>query len=166
MPQSQYWSVVRNWTGKAWKWEQRTKYRWLNREVWDSNTIFQKNLWRWQTWKLELDSNSLYLARSEKKLLDVILPEKLHEWKAISLGDYTDTFTANATSFFARLCCITQHKQDKKEPDLYNEELWCTKLLCFCSQTYCCYDRRSKKYKFSRKSLNKRTLGDCGDEPY
>ena len=38
-------------------------------------------------------------------------------------------------------------------------------MLCLCSKTYCCYDSNSKKYKFSSKGLNKRTLEDCGDVP-
>ena len=38
-------------------------------------------------------------------------------------------------------------------------------MLCLCSRTYCCYDRKSNKYKFSSKGLNKRTLEDCGDGP-
>ena len=41
----------------------------------------------------------------------------------------------------------------------------CTKTLCLCSKTYCCYDIKSQKYKFCRKGLNKRTLEDSGDGP-
>ena len=42
-------------------------------------------------------------------------------------------------------------------------EFLCTEMLCLCNKTYCCYDSISNKYKFSSKSLNKRTLEDCGD---
>ena len=38
-------------------------------------------------------------------------------------------------------------------------------MLCLCSKTYCCYDRKSNKYKFSSKGIKKRTLEDCGDGP-
>ena len=38
-------------------------------------------------------------------------------------------------------------------------------MLCLCSKTYCCYDPKSNKYKFSSKGLNKTTLEDCGDGP-
>ena len=38
-------------------------------------------------------------------------------------------------------------------------------MLCLCSKTYCCYDRKSNKYKFSSKGFNRRTLEDCGDGP-
>ena len=38
-------------------------------------------------------------------------------------------------------------------------------MLCLCSKTCCCYDRKSNKYKISSKELNKRTLEDCVDGP-
>ena len=38
-------------------------------------------------------------------------------------------------------------------------------MLCMCSKTYCCYDSKSQKYKFSSKGLNKRALEDSGDGP-
>ena len=36
-------------------------------------------------------------------------------------------------------------------------------MICPCSKTYCCYDAKSDKYKFSSKSLNKRTLEETAD---
>ena len=38
-------------------------------------------------------------------------------------------------------------------------------MLVLCSKTYCCYDNKSKKFKFSSKGLNKRVLEDSGDGP-
>ena len=38
-------------------------------------------------------------------------------------------------------------------------------MLCLCSKTYCCYDSKSEKYKFSSKDLNKSALEDSGDGP-
>ena len=38
-------------------------------------------------------------------------------------------------------------------------------MLCLCSKTYCCYDNKSDKFKFSSKVLNKRVLEDSGDGP-
>ena len=38
-------------------------------------------------------------------------------------------------------------------------------MLFLWSKTYCCYDRKSNKYKFKSKGLNKGTLEDCGDGP-
>ena len=54
-------------------------------------------------------------------------------------------------------------KHDKRESGLFKEEFRCTEMLCLCSKTYCCYDSKSNKYKFSSKGLNKGTLEDCGD---
>ena len=52
-----------------------------------------------------------------------------------------------------------------REPGLFKEEFRCSEMLCLCSKTYCCYDRKSNKYKFSSKGPNKRTLEDCGVGP-
>ena len=52
-----------------------------------------------------------------------------------------------------------------REPELFKEEFRCTKMLYMCSETYCCYNRKSNKYKFSSKGLNKITLEDCGYGP-
>ena len=44
-----------------------------------------------------MDTDSLYLALSEKILEDVILPEKRAEWDKLHSKDCSDNFTANAT---------------------------------------------------------------------
>ena len=77
-------------------------------------------------------------------------------------GDFTVNGTTN---FFLTTCCTKHMKHDTREPGLFQEEFRCTELLCLCSKTYCCYDSNSNKYKFSSKSLNKRTLEDCADGP-
>ena len=46
--------------------------------------------------ELEMDTDSLYLALSEKILNDVILPEKRAGWDQLRSKDGTDNFTANA----------------------------------------------------------------------
>ena len=51
--------------------------------------------------ELEMDTDSFYLALSEKKLKDVILPEKRAEWNQIRSEDCTENFTANATDNFS-----------------------------------------------------------------
>ena len=80
--------------------------------------------------ELEIDTDSLYLALSEKNLEDIILPEKRNEWEAIrSLRsqDCTDSFTANAMgNFFPRTCCSVHKKHDKRELGLFKEEFRCT----------------------------------------
>ena len=113
---------------------------------------------------LEMDTDSPYLSLSEENFEDIILPEKRNEWEAIRSWVCTDSFTANATgNIFPRTCCSAHKKHDKREPGLFKEEFRCSEMLCLCSRTYCCYDRKSNKYKFSSKWLNKRTLEGCGD---
>ena len=116
--------------------------------------------------EVEMDTDSLYLALSGENLEDIILPEKRNEWEAIRSRDCTDTITANATgNFLPRTCCSAHKKHDNRKQGLFKEEFRCTDLLCLCSKTYCCYDRKSNKYKLTSKGLNKGTLEDCGDGP-
>ena len=113
-----------------------------------------------------MDTDSLYLALSEKELYACLREESKAEWELMRTEGCKDDFTANATTnFFPRTCCTKHIKHDKREPGLFKEEFRCTEMLCLCSKTYCCYDSSSNKYKFSSKSLNKRTLEDCGDGP-
>ena len=92
--------------------------------------------------ELDMDTDSLYLALSEENLKDNILPEKRNEWDAIRSRVCTDSFTANATgNFFPRTCCSAHKKHDRGEPGVFKEKFRCTKMLCLCSKTYCCYDR-------------------------
>ena len=116
--------------------------------------------------ELEMDTDSLYLALSEKELYDCIREESKAEWGLLRTKDCKYDFTANATTnFFPKTCCTKHIKHDRREPALFKEEFRCTEMLCLCSKTYCCYDSNSNKYKFSSKGLNKRTLEDCGDGP-
>ena len=99
--------------------------------------------------ELEMDTDSLYLALSEENLEDVILPEKRAEWRQLRSKDCMDNFTANATdNFFPMTCCNVHKKHDKRGPGLFKEEFRCAEMLCLCSKTYCCYDKRTNKHKF------------------
>ena len=52
--------------------------------------------------ELDRDTDSLLLALSEKKMEDVILPEKKRaKWVKLRFKDCTDNFTANATDNFS-----------------------------------------------------------------
>ena len=114
--------------------------------------------------ELEMDTDSLYLALPEKD--DCIREESKVEWELMKTEDCKGDFTANATTnFFPRTCCTEHKKHDKREPGLFKEEFSCTEMLCFCSKAFCCYYSNSNKYKFSSKSLNKRTLEDYRDGP-
>ena len=112
-----------------------------------------------------MDANSLCLVLSEENLEDKIYPEKRNKWDAISSRACTDGFTANETgNLFPGMCCTSHKKHDKRESGLFIEEFRYSEM-CFCSKTYCCYDLKSNKYKFSSKGLIKRNVEDCGDGP-
>ena len=116
--------------------------------------------------ELEMDTDSLSLALSEKNLEDVSLPGKRADWKQLRSKHCTDNFTANATdNFFPRTCYNVYKKHDKRELGLYKEDFRCAEMLCLCSKTYCCYDWKSNTCKFSSKGLTKRFLEDCGGGP-
>ena len=109
--------------------------------------------------ELEMDTDYLYLALSEKELYDCIREESKVEWEIMKTEDCQDDVTANATTnFFPRTCCTKHKKHDKREPGLFKEEFRCTEMLCLCSKINCYFDSKSNKYKFGSKSLNKRTL--------
>ena len=91
--------------------------------------------------ELEMDTDSLYLALSEKELYDCIREESKAEWGLLRTKDCRDDSTAIATTnFFPRTCCTEHKKHVKREPRLFKEEFRCTERLCLCSKTYCCYD--------------------------
>ena len=116
--------------------------------------------------EMEMDTDSLYLALSEKTLYDCINEEKKEVWEFLRSEDCNDDFEADSCcNFFPRTCCPKHKKHDKREPGLFKEEFRCTEMLCLCSKTYCCFDAESNKYKFSSKGLNKRTFEDSGDGP-
>ena len=113
-----------------------------------------------------MDTDSLYLALSEKELDDCIREESKAEWGLLRTEDCKDDFTGNATTNFSpRTCCTKHMKNDKREPGFSKEEFRCTEMLCLCSKAFCCYNSNSNKYKFSSKGLNKRTLEDYSDGP-
>ena len=104
-----------------------------------------------------MDTDSLYLALSEKELEDCIGPEMRAEWQRLRSNGCVDGFTADAAAnFFPRTCCVKHKQHDKREPGLFKEEFRCTEMLFLCTKTYCCYGVTSNEPKFSCKGLNKR----------
>ena len=129
----------------------------LSSECWSETEKYEE---------LEKDTDFLYLALAEENWEEKrnVLLEKRNKCEATRSRDCTDSFTANATgNFFPRTCCAAQKKHKKREPGLFKEEIRCSEMLCLCSKTYCCRDRKSNKYKFISKGLNNRTLEHCGD---
>ena len=78
--------------------------------------------------------------------------------------DCDDFFTADAVHYYVPRTCRDEHKKrDQRDLGLFRGEFSCTGMICLSSKTYCCYDAKSDKYKFSSKRLNKRTLEETGD---
>ena len=85
--------------------------------------------------ELEMDTDSLCLALSEKELYDCIREESKAEWSLLRTEDCKDNSTANATTnFFPRTCCMKHMKHDKRELGLFKEQFRCTEMLCLCSK--------------------------------
>ena len=81
--------------------------------------------------ELEMDTDSLYLALSEKELYDCFREKSKTGWELKRTEDCKDDFTANATTnFFPRTCCTKDVKYDKRTPGLFKEEFCCTEMLC------------------------------------
>ena len=84
----------------------------------------------------EVDTDCLYLALSEEKLEDVILPKKRAERDQLRYKDCTDDFTAIATdNFFPRTCRNVLKRHDRREPGPFKEEFRCAERLCLCCKT-------------------------------
>ena len=160
---------------KSQNWIQRTEYCWIflicNMQNWECYSCIITSLLSiacdvTKCEKLEMDTDSLYLALFEKDLYDCIRPSMKQEWSSLRRGDCTDEFSViSTTSFFPRTCCAMHKKHDRRESGLFKEEFHCSDFICLCSKTYCCYDSQSNKIKFSSEGFNKRTLEDCGDSP-
>ena len=80
-----------------------------------------------------MDTDSLYLALSEKELYDCIREESKAEWNLLRTEDCKDVFTANATTnFFPRTCCTKHIKHDKREPGL-SKRSFVVRKGCVCA---------------------------------
>ena len=83
---------------------------------------------------------------------------------ALCSADCTLLFFARATkTSFHRKARAKHKKHDTRELELFKGELRCAELLCLCSETYCCYDVASNKFKVSIICLNKRKLEQNGE---
>ena len=72
--------------------------------------------------ELEMHTDSLYLALSQKNLEEVILPEKRAEWDQLRSNDCTDNFTANATDNFCSELAVTYTRNMIRESQVSSEK--------------------------------------------
>ena len=106
--------------------------------------------------ELEIVTGAPYLAFARENLLTVSNQiRELFEEKLVKITAQTLSGQMQNLIFFTRTCCSAHKTFDKPEPGLFEEENRCTEKLCLCSKTYYCYDKKSDKFKFSRKVLIK-----------
>ena len=74
-----------------------------------------------------MDTDSLYLALSEKELYDCIREESEAGWGLLTTKNCKDDFTANATTnFFPRTCCPKHMKLLKSMNSIHRKKLFIT----------------------------------------
>ena len=101
--------------------------------------------------ELEMETDSLFLALTQKELEDCIGNEMGAELQRLRSNDFVDSFTADALANFPGTCCVTHKQHNKKEPGLFKEEFRCTEMFCLCSKTYCCYEVSSNNLNLAVK---------------
>ena len=93
--------------------------------------------------ELEMDTDCLNLAPSEKEMEDCIRPEMKWDWEQLRSKDCNDCLIADANGKISPGMCSDKHKKhDKREPDLFKAELGQCWLCC---ESYCCYDTNPNK---------------------
>ena len=113
---------------------------------------------------IEMDTDSLYLAVSEKEVEDMIRSEMKEHWNDLRAADCRSNFGANSPgNFFPRRCSEVHNKFDQRTPGLFKEEFRCTEMIVLCSKTYCCLDEETQTIKLSAKGINKTAL--INDDP-
>ena len=114
--------------------------------------------------ELEMGTNYLYLALEHENFYECIRPAKEEVWEDLRDKGCDDSFRADSLLFFHRKCCSKHKKHDKRQLGLFKVK-FSNAMICLYQKTYCCYDAKSDKYKFSSKVLKKRTLEETGDGP-
>ena len=109
-----------------------------------------------------MDTYLLYLTIFENNLYACIRQTIKQDSISLRSGDFIDDFYSiqQQIDFFI-FAALKKH--DKSEPGVFKEEFCCTEMIVLCSKTYCCWNSQSNKFRFSSRSLKKRTLEECGD---
>ena len=111
-----------------------------------------------------MDTDSLYLVLAEEYFYECILLIKRVEWNE-NEAKIVETASEQMRKTFSPVLAAVKISNIKREPGLFKEEFRCTEMLCLCSETFCCYDGKSQKYKFSSQGMKKRALEDSGHDP-
>ena len=86
--------------------------------------------------ELEMDIGSFYLALSEEKLEDDIVPRKQAEWTQLRSEDCIDNFTANATDIFSPELAVMPTRSLITESRVSSKKFRCAEMLCLSSKTF------------------------------
>jgi hypothetical protein len=106
---------------------------------------------------MEMDTDSLYYALSEKKFEDAIKAEHRENYNRMVYGSCKDE---NMPIWFPRKCCELHAKYDKRTPGLFKKEYEGTEMVALCSKTYIVSNAYDYSQKFSCKGINRKHLGD------
>ena len=113
-----------------------------------------------------MGTDSLFLALLEENIEDIILPEKKKTNRKQYFREIVQIVSLRMQqATYSREHIVLLTTSMIREPGLFNEDFRCFEKVCSCRKTCCWYDRKSNKFKFSGKGLNKTTLEDCGDGP-
>jgi hypothetical protein len=106
----------------------------------------------------EMDTDSAYIAFSEKDLRSCIKPELLSKYEAgLTAFCSDDVQEADADMrWFPRTCCERHAKFDKRTPGLFKEEYSGDEIISLASKSYIVRD--GNQYKFSCKGVNKKNV--------
>ena len=111
-----------------------------------------------------MDTDSFYLAFSEEKLEDVILPEKLAEWYQLRSEDCTDNFTANHSAiFFSRNAVLSTRNMTRESQVSSKKSLDVQKCCDSVTKQNVVMINRLTSTSLVAKGSKKRTLEKCGD---
>ena len=114
--------------------------------------------------KLEMDTDSLYIALNERELEKCMGIEMKAVWEQLLSEDCTDSFTADAVGTFSpKMCCDKLKKFDKREPNLFKEEFRCSEIICLGGKSHCSNNKTSNQLKFCSKVPNRRMLERSSD---
>ena len=82
--------------------------------------------------KLEIDTDSPYLALSQKILEAIIFPKKRAEWNQLRSRNCTDNFTANGTDIFSSELAVISTRNMIRESRDSSRKKTCVRNCCAC----------------------------------
>ena len=108
----------------------------------------------------EMDTDSLYIALSEDKLVDSVMPHMKKSFDTLLNGHCNNLVYApsvhQSNYYLTRTCCAEHSKHDSRTPGLFKLECAGIGIISLCSKSYCV--KMKSGIKFSSKGVNKNAL--------